>query len=343
MSDRCGYEYPSRVRLEIPDRDLSAYGDAADCLDSHKVDLLSVQHEYGIFGGEAGSHLLTLLRQVNMPVVTTLHTVLKDPSPVQKRVMDEILLLSTRVVVMSRKAVDFLRDIHCLCPDKIDLIPHGIPKIQANPESTFRKSLGIEGPMILTFGLLSPDKGIQYMIEAMPEIVKQHPGATYVIVGATHPNIRASSGESYREGLVCLARKLGVAANVRFVDGFATLEDLVQYLAAMDYYVTPYLNPMQITSGTLAYSLGAGKVVISTPYWYAQELLEDGRGMIVPFRDSAALAAAILTQEGDPCARAEMGGKAAECGKQMLWPRVAEKYLASFRMARQHHAEVLGL
>lgn len=341
MSDRDDYVYPERVRYEIPDQDISAYKLAAGFINREGYEVLSVQHEYGIFGGEAGAHLMRLVREAKMPIVTTLHTVLRDPSHSQKTVMDELLQLSERVIVMSEKAVGFLREVHDVGPEKIDLIPHGIPEIDASAGVEFRASLGIEGPMILTFGLLSPDKGIQYVIEAMPRIVKDHPGATYVVVGATHPNVRASAGEAYRESLVKLAEDLGVSANVRFVDRFVTLEELVQFLGAMDIYVTPYLNPKQITSGTLAYAVGAGKAVISTPYWYAEELLADGRGMLVPFRDAVSIAGAVLAIQNDPVLKASLGSKAAAFGEQMLWPSVGASYLATFARAKKDSAERL--
>lgn len=343
MSDREDYAYPDRVCYEIADRDFSSYAPAVEYINRRGYDVLSVQHEYGIFGGEAGSYLMSLVREANMPIVTTLHTVLRQPTPAQKAVMDELLELSERVVVMSKKAVGFLVDVHGVSPDKIDLIPHGIPSFQKSTGREFRTTLGIDGPMILTFGLLSPDKGIQYVIEAMPKIVQEHPGATYVVVGATHPNIRASVGEVYRESLVKLASDLGVAANVRFVDRFVSTEELVQYLGAMDIYVTPYLNPKQITSGTLAYSVGAGKAVISTPYWYAEELLADGRGVLVPFRDASAISDAVLAIQRAPETRREMGRKAAEYGKHMLWPEVGKSYLSTFARAKRDSADRLRI
>jgi glycosyltransferase involved in cell wall biosynthesis len=334
VSDSDEYVYPERVCCEIAEGDRLSYGLAADYINRYGYDLLSIQHEYGIFGGEAGSYLMNLVRQANMPIVTTLHTVLREPSPEQRLVMDELLQFSERVVVMSQKAVGFLKDVHGVPHDKIDLIPHGIPNIPISAGQELRKELNITGPMILTFGLLSPDKGIQYVIEAMPKIVREHPGATYIVVGATHPNVRASAGEVYREGLAGLAKDLGVESNVRFLDRFVTSEELVQYLAAMDIYVTPYLNPHQITSGTLAYSIGAGKAVISTPYWYAEELLADGRGVLVPFRDSEAIADAVLSIQRSPEVRQQMGRKAAEYGRKMLWPDVAKRYLATFARAK---------
>ena len=341
MSDREGYAYPDRVRREIPEQDRDAYLRSAEFVNSEGYDVLSVQHEYGIFGGEAGAHLMALVREAKMPIVTTLHTVLRDPTPAQKEVMDELLQLSERVVVMSQRAVGFLAEVHQVPKAKVDLIPHGIPEISDAKGRAFRTTLGITGPMILTFGLLSPDKGIQYVIEAMPSIVREYPGAVYFVVGATHPNVQASAGEVYRESLIALAERLGVSETVRFVDRFVSNEELVAYLGAMDYYVTPYLNPKQITSGTLAYSVGAGKVVISTPYWYAEELLSEGRGILVPFRDSAAISDSVLALQINGEERNEMGRRAAEFGSKMHWPEVARRYVASFSRAKHDSAERL--
>lgn len=341
MNDQNTYKYPECVCSEIDDQKIDSYRQSADYINVNGYDVLSVQHEYGIFGGEAGGYLMNLVREAKMPIVTTLHTVLQEPSEAQKLVMDELLQLSERVVVMSEKAVGFLIDVHNVCSKKIDLIPHGIPLITETTGNELRKSLNIDGPMILTFGLLSPDKGIQYVIEAMPKIVADHPGATYVVVGATHPHITASQGEAYRDGLIQLAADLGVSNNVRFVDRFVTIDELVEYLGAMDIYITPYLNPKQITSGTLAYSVGAGKAVISTPYWYAEELLSDGKGMIIPFRDADSIANAVLSLEANPEMKMAMGVKAGKFGKQMLWPAVGKRYLASFAKAKRDSADRL--
>ncbi|MCW5940837.1 MAG: glycosyltransferase family 4 protein [Fimbriimonadaceae bacterium] len=338
MSDRDDYVYSGRVCYEIAAHDHEAYESAAKFINRRGYDVLSVQHEYGIFGGEAGAYLLKLVREAAMPIVTTLHTVLREPSVAQKLVLDELLELSERIVVMSEMAVGFLAEAHGVPAEKVDLIPHGVPDIPQCVGTEFREQLGIEGPMILTFGLLSPDKGIQYVIAAMPKILRQYPGATYVVVGATHPHVRAAAGEAYRESLVALARDLGVSGSVRFVDRFVATEELVAYLAAMDVYVTPYLNPHQITSGTLAYSVAAGKAVISTPYWYAEELLAEGRGRLVPFRDAEAIADAILDVQSEPEAMLEMGRRAAEYGRQMLWPEVGKSYLSSFARAKRDSA-----
>ena len=341
INDHAIYQYPKRVRYVIPQFDEAAYALAADYINNSAYDLLSVQHEYGIYGGESGCYLMRLVRKAKMPIVTTLHTVLQDTSQAQRQVLDELLQLSERVVVMSQKAVQLLVDGHNVSPYKIDLIHHGIPSICGNAGSKFRKLLKVEGPLILTFGLLSPDKGIQYVIKAMPTIVKRFPGATYIVVGATHPNVVKSSGESYRDSLIDLSESLGVSDNVRFVNRFVSSSELAVYLGAMDIYVTPYLNQQQITSGTLAYSIGSGKAVISTPYWYAEELLAEGRGILVPFRSEDAISSAVTAIQSDPVCRNEMCMRAAEYGKRMLWPEVGKQYLNSFRRAKLDSSERL--
>jgi len=333
MDDGRHYDYPSPVQFAIADDQVDSYREAADFINRGAYDVLSVQHEYGIFGGTAGENLLQLVRRAKMPIVTTLHTVLQSPSEAQKQVLDELLQLSERVVVMSSKAIEFLRDVHDVALEKIDFIPHGIPSVPECSGSAMRARLGISGPMILTFGLLSPDKGIQFVISAMPAILEQIPDATYVVVGATHPHVRAGSGEAYREQLADLAEQLGVSDHVVFVNDFVSIEDLVGYLAATDIYVTPYLNANQITSGTLAYAVGAGKAVISTPYCYAEELLADERGVLVPYRDAEAIADAVTQIHNDQPRRQAMERRAAEFGEQMQWPKVGRRYLETFERA----------
>lgn len=338
LSDKPGYSYPESVVYEIDERSANSYGPAAEYINRSGYDVLSVQHEYGIFGGDSGCYLMSLVREAKMPIVTTLHTVLRDPNDTQRAVMDELLQLSERVVVMTRRAIDLLVEVHGISPEKVDLIPHGIPEIPLSAGTDLRHREGIRGPMILTFGLLSPDKGIQHVIEAMPAIVQKLPNAVYYVVGATHPNVKSQTGEAYRESLIQRSRELGVDKNVRFVDRFVSKEELVEFLGAMDIYITPYLNPKQITSGTLAYSVGAGKAVISTPYTYAQELLADGRGLLVPFKDPGAIADAVMRIEEEPELRRQIGRRAAAYGRQMLWPEVAKSYLRTFTQARRDSA-----
>jgi glycosyltransferase involved in cell wall biosynthesis len=331
------HDYGERVRFEIAESDLSSYRRAADFLNVGGTDVLCVQHEYGIFGGKAGSHLLALLHDVSMPVVTTLHTLLRTPSDEQRQVLDDIARVSTRLVVMSRYGADLLQEVHGVSPDKIDLIPHGIP--HSRPVRASKMLLGLEGQkVILTFGLLSPDKGIEYVIQALPEIVRRHPNAVYVVVGATHPHVLEHTGDSYRRSLELLAHRLGVEANLVFHDRFVSLPELIEFLAAADIYVTPYLNSEQVASGTLAYAVGAGKAVVSTRYPYAVELLADGRGILVPNRDAGALGDAIAGLFADPAELARVSARAAAYGTDMVWPSVAQKYIRSFERASAEHS-----
>ena len=279
------YAYPPRVRFEVAESDIGSYRGAAEFLNANKIDVVSVQHEYGIFGGQAGNYLLTILRNLRMPIVTTVHTMLGKPDSMQRRAMNEIVRLSKRLVVMSAHGAALLHNVHGVPKDKIDIIPHGIPSVPVAGRS--KKQLGIEGKsVILTFGLLSPDKGIEHVIDALPAILTRNPNTVYVVLGATHPHIKERYGESYRESLERRAQELGVESSVIFHNRFVGHGELVKFLAAADIYVTPYLKPEQSTSGTLAYAVGSGKAVISTPYLYARELLADGRGILVPPRDS---------------------------------------------------------
>jgi glycosyltransferase involved in cell wall biosynthesis len=333
------YAYPGRVRFELADNDVAAYTRAADFLNVNAVDVISVQHEYGIFGGKGGSHLLTMLRELRMPVVTTLHTILASPNLHQRRVMDELTALSDRLVVMTAGGAELLREVHGVAAEQIDIIPHGIPNV---PFAGSKNRLGVEGrPLILTFGLLSPDKGIEHVIDALPTILAHFPDAVYIVLGATHPHIVERQGETYRLMLEDRAKRLGVDGNVIFHNRFVSQAELSEFLAAADIYITPYLNPEQITSGTLAYALGAGKAVISTPYPYARELLADGRGILVPWRDASAIATEIVKLLDDPEQRLELRHRAAAHGRAMLWPAVAHSYLETFERARTEHAQRL--
>jgi glycosyltransferase involved in cell wall biosynthesis len=330
------HEYPPRVRFEIAERDLASYRRAADFLNVNGVDAVSVQHEYGIFGGKAGAHLFELLRGLRMPIVTTLHTLLAEPDPLQRAAMDELAHLSERLVVMSHQAGILLRQVHSVPEHKIDQIPHGIASVPNARRSKDR--LGVEGKsVLLTFGLLSPDKGIENVIDALPAIRELVPNVVYIVLGATHPHIKERHGEAYRHMLESRAHKLGVDANIIFHNRFVSREELAEFLAAADVYITPYLKPEQISSGTLAYALGAGKVVISTPYWYARELLADDRGVLVPWRDPAAIAKEVTSLLGDEPRRRAMQARASAFGREMAWPVVARKYIESFERAKDEH------
>jgi glycosyltransferase involved in cell wall biosynthesis len=330
------HAYPPRVRFEIAESDLASYRRAADFLNVNAVDIVGVQHEYGIFGGKAGSHVLALLRELRMPIVTTLHTVLGEPNPLQRAVMDELTQLSERLIVMSTHGAALLREVHGVPERKIDVIPHGIPRVPFTAHNKDR--LGVEGKsVILTFGLLSPDKGIEYVIDALPAILARHPETVYIVLGATHPHVKERYGETYRLMLEHRAQRLGVDSSMIFHDRFVSQDELTEFLAAADIYVTPYLNPDQITSGTLAYAVGSGKAVISTPYLYARELLADGRGILVPWRDSRAIAREVIDLLGDDVARLALRERAAAHGRDMAWPAVARRYLQSFERARTEH------
>ena len=330
------HDYPSRVRFELKEGDLASYRRAADFLNVNQVDVLSVQHEYGIFGGKAGAHVLTLLRALRMPIVTTLHTILSAPNTAQRAVIEELARLSDRLVVMSATGADLLRRVHGISDDQIDLIPHGIPDIPVDPAS--KDHLAVAGKtVILTFGLLSPDKGIEYVIDALPEILAAHPDTVYIVLGATHPHVVERDGEAYRLMLEARARRLGVSGSMIFHDRFVSQPELTEFLSASDIYITPYLQPEQITSGTLAYAVGGGKAVISTPYIYARELLADGRGVLVPYRDSEAIAREVIALVRDDKARQDMCMRAAAHGIGMTWPAVAQQYVQSFDRALIEH------
>jgi glycosyltransferase involved in cell wall biosynthesis len=330
--------YPPRVRFELPENEHAAYRRAAAFLNLSAADVLCVQHEYGIFGGTAGSHLLSLLREVRIPIVTTLHTILGEPDPAQRQVMDEIARISERLVVMSDHGATLLRDVYGVPERRIDRIPHGIASLPLAPRG--KHLLGVEGKsVILTFGLLSPDKGIEYVIDALPHILRHHPDTVYVVLGATHPHVKEHDGETYRIMLENRARRLGVDGNMIFHDRFVSQRELADYLSAADIYVTPYLKPEQIASGTLAYAVGSGRAVISTPYRYARELLADGRGVLVPWRDPEAIAREVTGLLTDDARRTSMRERAAAYGVGMQWPAVARRYVESFERAHAEHAD----
>ncbi len=299
-----GYAYPERVRLTLAQDDLSSYERAADFLNFTNFDLVCLQHEYGIFGGPAGRHILALLRRLKMPVITTLHTVLREPNPDQRRVMEEIAALSDRLIVMSTLSSQFLQEIFKVPAHKIDMVPHGVPDMPFLDPNFYKDRFDVEGKaVLLTFGLLSPNKGIENVIQALPHILSKHKNVVYIVAGATHPHILRREGDGYREGLQALAREIGVESNVLFHNRFASPGEMAEFIGAADIYITPYRYEEQVVSGTLAYALGAGKAIISTPYWHAIELLDDRRGALVPFQKFDCFARNCLwIMERDQCA-----------------------------------------
>ena len=331
-----GYEYPAEARFEIEEQEVNSYLRAADFLNFANTDIVSLQHEYGIFGGPSGSHVLRLMRDLRTPIVTTLHTVLQEPSPDQHRVLGQVAELSARLIVMSERRRSFLRDIYDVPEAKIDLIAHGIPDMPFVDPNFYKDQFGVEGKLVaLTFGLLSPNKGIEVMLKAMPAILEEFPNFFYIVLGATHPNLLREQGERYRISLERLAKDLGIKQNVSFYNRFVNINELIEFIGMADIYITPYLNPAQITSGTLAYAFGCGKSVVSTPYWYAEELLGDGRGVLVPFGDSAAMAREICELLRDESRRHSMRKKAYLLGRGMIWSQVAHLYMESFHRARR--------
>ncbi len=332
MNDRAGgYDYPSRVVCTIDQDEVGDYAAAAHRINESGADIVCVQHEYGIFGGSAGAHLLRLLDRVRAPVVVTLHTVLEQPDPEQRAVIEALARRAAKLVVMANRGRDILVRVHGIAAERIAVVPHGVPDRAPGDPQALKRRFGIDGHRVfLTFGLLSPNKGLETMIRAMPAIVEHHRDALYVILGATHPNLVAREGEAYRERLVALAEELGVADNVRFVDGYLAQDEMLDRLATADIYVTPYLNEAQITSGTLSLAVSLGKPVISTPYWHAAELLADGVGALVPFGDREALERSAIMLLDDDEARTAMEARARVAGAQMAWPQVARAYHALF-------------
>jgi len=329
------YQYPEQVRLELEQEDLTSYERAAEFLNFNGNDLVCLQHEYGIYGGVAGRHILTLLGKLKMPVVTTLHTVLRDPNPDLRAVLVEIARLSDRLIVMSEQAAQFLRDVYSVSGGKIDMIPHGILDMPFVDSNFYKDQFNVEGKhVLLTFGLLSPNKGIENVIRAMPAILAKHPNVVYIVSGVTHPHIRRRDGESYREVLQALALQLGVTSNLILVNRFVSAEELVEHVGAADIYITPYRQEAQIVSGTLAIALGAGKAIISTPYWHAMELLAEKRGVIVPFENPGAIAEAVLQLLDNEGERHAMRKRAYLHSRETIWPKTARKYMASFQRAR---------
>lgn len=340
MNDRReGYQYPDTVKLQISQDQLNEYRRAADFLNLRNPAVICLQHEYGIFGGQRGSFIIELAKNLKSPLFTTLHTVLREPSAEEKKIIVRLSELSASLVVMSEHAANFLRDIYQVPERKIALIHHGVLDVPFLDPDPCKSKLGAnDKAVILTFGLLSPGKGIEFMIDALPDIVNSHPDVLYYVVGATHPHCKAESGEDYRLSLHHRAKELGVGDNIVFHDRFLERDELIEIIRAADIYVTPYLNEAQVVSGTLAYAVGAGKAVVSTPYWHAQEMLADGRGRLVPFKDSRALSQQINQLLDVPEERLKMRRAAYDYSRPMVMKEMGSHYLALFSRARSPHA-----
>ncbi|KQN19557.1 glycosyl transferase family 1 [Sphingomonas sp. Leaf33] len=350
MDDHPGrYDYPSDVTGSIPQNELSAYIATARSIEASGAQALWLQHEYGIYGGAAGEHILALLDRVTIPVIVTLHTVLEKPSADERRVLEALLRRASKVIVMAERGREILERHYGADARQIVTIPHGVPDRPLVDADTLKGAFGWAGhEVVLTFGLLAPNKGIETMIAALPAIVEQNPAALYVVLGATHPNLVAHEGEAYRDRLKAQAEELGVGHAIRFIDAFVEHDELLDYLQAADVYATPYSNPAQITSGTLSYAVGVGKPVVSTPYVHATEILADGHGVLVDFGDSAGFAREINALLGNRRNRERLAARAYARGRSMIWPRLAEAALAQVekivasqprRLAQHGHAK----
>jgi len=322
------YRYPEEVKSTIRQDHQRDYLNAAEFINLSGADLCILEHEFGIFGGQNGIYILPLLHRLEIPLIVTLHTILKNPSYNEKAVLQEICKMAHRIVVMSHKAIDFLTGIYDVPKEKIVFIEHGVPDIQFSPEKA-KKDFKLETKkVLLTFGFIGRSKGIETVIKALPQVVKKHPNVIYIVLGKTHPNVRRHSGEEYRIFLMRLVKSLKLEKHVVFLNDFINEQDLFKYLYACDIYITPYLNEAQITSGTLSYAIGVGAAVISTPYWHAAELLAEGRGKLFNFNDSEELSTTLTELLDKPEELKKFKTKAYEYGRKITWPKTGEKYLA---------------
>jgi len=335
--DLSTYEYPDEVQYVIRQENQKDYIRAADYINTSLTDVCILEHEFGIYGGESGVYILPLIARLQRPLITILHTILKDPSYMQLTIIREIAKYSAQIVVMSKRAVGFLTSIYGIPEEKIKLIEHGVPDLEPKADNEVKGSLTFKNKKVLfTFGLISRNKGLETVIEALPKIVAGNPDVVYVILGTTHPGVIRNSGEEYRDSLKRLAKKLNVESNLIFINKFVSEEELFDYLTAADMYITPYLNEAQITSGTLSYAVGAGAAVISTPYWHAQELLAENRGRLFDFKDSDGLAHIINDLFKDQAQLKELKANAYDYGLHLRWPNTGQVFINTLKDAISH-------
>ncbi|MFZ1017408.1 MAG: glycosyltransferase family 4 protein [Candidatus Cybelea sp.] len=323
--------YPPEVVARIKEQSRESYARAAELVSVYPIELVNIQHEYGLFGGERGEWLVDFIRVLQKPVVLTMHTVLPDPDADYLRVTRALCEQASKVVALSETGRGLLENVYGVDPERLAVIHHGVPDVPFQDTDAAKASFGIgQRTVISTFGLISRGKGLEYAIEAMRDVVKRHPETLYLILGETHPVVRRQEGESYRESLISMVRDFGLNYNVQLIDKYLDFDEVVSYLAATDIYLTPYLNPAQIVSGTLAYAVGCGKAIVSTPYLYAQELLAHNRGFLCEFRDAASIASRLNMLLDDPALRRATERRAYRFGRQMTWPHVASQYGALF-------------
>jgi glycosyltransferase involved in cell wall biosynthesis len=328
------YKYPEEVVFEIERDKIEDYYLAADYIKQNDVDIVCLQHEFGLFGGDAGDYIFALISGINKPVITTMHTIIREPEPVYRIATEKLIRYSEKLVVMSQTAVEMLKDVYDVPEDKIEVIFHGLPDYPFNNCDKYKKMLNLKGsPLVLTFGLLSPNKGIESMLEALPDVVNQYPDLVYLILGATHPEVKKRHGEAYRQYLKNKVSELGLEDNVIFHDKFVEKEELCNYILASDIYASPYLSREQIVSGALTYAIGMGKAIVSTPYWYAQEMLADNRGLLVDFGDADGFKKSLLHLIENPEECDDMRKKAYDFGRKMTWENVGREYNAIFSNA----------
>ncbi len=321
------YEYPEEVKLTIRQERQEDYIQAVKYINLSGADLCILEHEFGIYGGQSGVYILPLLHRLEVPLIVTLHTILKAPSYNEKAILQQICKMAYKIVVMSHKAIDFLVQIYDVPKEKIVFIEHGVPDIHFNPYESKKEFKLEHKKVLLTFGFIGRNKGIETVIKALPKVIEKHPDVIYIVLGKTHPNVLRHSGEEYRIFLMRLVKNLQIEKNVEFLNEFINEQDLFKYLYASDIYITPYLNEAQITSGTLSYAVGVGSAVISTPYWHAAELLADGRGKLFDFSNSESLTTTLTDLLDNPQELAELKMRAYEYGQNITWPKTGEKYL----------------
>lgn len=323
--------YDGDVLFDFPQQDRKSYTAAAERINSSDIQILIVEHEYGIYGGDSGEYLLDLIDRVKKPIVTTLHTVLPSPTEKQRAILKELCQKSTKIVTMASSSRRVLQEIYGADPAKIEMIHHGVPDFQLPDRDTLKRKFGLANRTIVsTFGLISPGKGLEYGIEAIRQVTEKHPGVLYLILGQTHPAVRKQRGEIYRSSLEKMVKELKLTDNVRFVNRYLTKEEIIRYLKISDIYMTPYLDRDQAVSGTLAYAAGYGRVIVSTPYLYAREMLADGRGLLAKFEDSNSLAECINFLIEHPEEKAAMEQKTLLLGKTMRWGSVSDRYVKTF-------------